>query len=99
MNEPTPDSVFGTITNQCSILFCKDKDGLELWLNLVNECYDNSIFYKRRILLDLLENDDHLIIYYNALYVGIICSLVSFICFTMTYVITKRFYNNKNKYN
>lgn len=93
MNEPTPDSVFGTFTNQCSILYCKDKDGLELWLNLVNECYDN--LDRRRILLVVDEKN----IYYSALYVGVICSLVSLVCFTLTYVMTKRFYNSKNKYN
>jgi hypothetical protein len=33
-NEPIPDNQLGTYANSCANSFCKEKDGLELWLTL-----------------------------------------------------------------
>ncbi len=33
-NEPIQDNILGLFANQCASQFCKDKDGLELWLTL-----------------------------------------------------------------
>lgn len=33
-NEPIPDNQLGTYANSCANAYCKDKDGLELWLTL-----------------------------------------------------------------
>jgi hypothetical protein len=33
-NEPIPDNELGLYANTCANTFCKDKDGLELWLTL-----------------------------------------------------------------
>jgi hypothetical protein len=33
-NEPIQDNILGLFANQCANTFCKDKDGLNLWLTL-----------------------------------------------------------------
>ena len=33
-NEPIPDNELGTYANACARTFCKEKDGLELWLTI-----------------------------------------------------------------
>ncbi len=76
MNEPIPLSSFGIFTNECSQLFCKDKDGLELWLSFVNECNYN-------IRPMLLQNNYKL---HSPLFVGLVCSLIALFCFQISYV-------------
>jgi hypothetical protein len=85
MNEPIKMSVFGMITNQCSELFCKDKDGLELWLNIANEC-----FYDNKIHMNFIQNiNQNINMNHSPLFVGIICSLIYLISFFTTYFIVK----------
>ena len=33
-NEPIQDNILGLFANQCANTFCKEKDGLDLWLTL-----------------------------------------------------------------
>ncbi len=93
MNEPVPLSSFGVFTNECAQLYCKDKDGLNLWLSLINECYINyetdketeNEYYNQNNKRMLLENNDVL---YSSLSVCIICSFVGILCFMISYIIT-----------
>ncbi len=79
MNEPIPLSSFGIFTNECSQLFCKDKDGLELWLSFVNECNNNSSYNNQM----LIQNNYKL---HSPLFVGLVCSLIGILCFQISYV-------------
>jgi hypothetical protein len=80
-NEPISMSYFGSFTNDCSS-FCKDKDGLSLWLTFVNDCKSNignNMLIERNIRL------------YSPLMVASICAFVALVCFMISYNITKSF--------
>lgn len=83
MNEPVPDSVFGTMVNNCADTFCRDKDGLELWLNLVNECFTTTI----------MMNEKYNKFIFYPLYTSIFCSSVGYLSFIMSYYITIKWLN------
>jgi hypothetical protein len=86
-NEPVPLSSFGIFTNGCAVLFCKDKDGFNLWLTLINECFYNiqqSIQFENNI--KTINEKLH-----SPLIVGLICSFVGFVCFIISYLFTKKF--------
>ncbi len=40
-NEPIADNELGLTAKDCALQYCEDKDGMALWLTLVNECVDN----------------------------------------------------------
>ncbi len=100
MNEPVPLSYFGNYVDNCSNQFCKDKDGLELWLSLVNEC---SYGYNENNLISLQSSNN------SPLFCGIVSSLFGLLCFMIGFVVSykytnylvneedKKEYNNPNK--
>ncbi len=98
MNEPVPLSSFGIFTNECAELYCKDKDGLELWLSLVNDCFyndnnddNNSINDNNITNRMLLQTNSRL---HSSMVVAMTCSLVALVCFVLSYTITKRLSNS-----
>jgi hypothetical protein len=75
MNEPVPLSSFGEFTNKCAELFCDDKDGLELWLSLVNDCKASNL-----TSLTSLNIDNESVYFVDfALFVGFVCAFISLI--------------------
>ncbi len=40
-NEPIADNELGLTAKDCALQYCEDKDGMALWLTLVNECIDS----------------------------------------------------------
>jgi hypothetical protein len=70
LNEPIALTDFGVYVNECS-KFCKDKDGLELWLNLVTECKTNFMMLNNEIYPT----------YFNEYDVGIIVSMFALMMF------------------
>jgi hypothetical protein len=86
-NEPIPMSSFGTFTNECASNFCKDKDGFNLWFTLLNDCFYHSN--------DSVEVDENRMLtnytLHSPLFTALVCSGVGFVCFMMSYIITKRF--------
>lgn len=89
MNEPVPMSAFGAFTNECSYLFCRDKDGLNLWLTIVNECSKETT-YTGSIFTEIPFNAS-----ISPLYVAFICASVAYLCFTMTYNLTTKILYNE----
>ncbi len=90
MNEPVSLSSFGIFTNECSS-YCKEKDGLELWLSLVNNCYVSSS--TNRMLLETKYKLN------SSLFVGLVCSIVSLLCFMMSYNMFRYIYFISHKIN
>jgi hypothetical protein len=87
-NEPITMSSFGMFTNECAFKFCKDKDGLNLWLSFINDCFYESsepLASKSRILLVNTRLN-------TPLFSAFICSSVGLVCFMMSYIITKKLF-------
>jgi hypothetical protein len=76
MNEPVPMSFFGMFVNQCAEQFCRDKSGLELWLNMMNE-------YP---LLTMFEIKD----IHSPYYTGFICASTAYLFFMFGYILTRK---------
>ncbi len=51
-NEPIADNELGLMAKDCSRQYCDIKDGLQLWLTLVDECVSNPNPY----LMEMKEN-------------------------------------------
>ncbi len=89
-NEPIAMSFFGTFTNDCASKFCKDKDGINLWLTLVNDCFYDSY--------DPVASNSRMLMVntrlHTPLFSAFICSSVGFVCFMMSYIITKILFCN-----
>jgi hypothetical protein len=85
VNEPISMSFLGLFANDCANKFCNDKDGLELWLSLIQESSNNSI----------MMNEKYNRFIFSPLYTGIVCASVGYLSFIMTYYITTKWLNNE----
>lgn len=77
MNEPVPMSSFGMITNQCSQQFCRDKDGLELWLSLLKDCFVNTAL--------MIETEEKIL--FSPYYTAFICASTAYLFFVFGYIL------------
>ena len=84
-NEPVEMSEFGMITNLCSN-YCREKDGLELWLELVNECNHDSI-----TTLFITVNNEYKY--------GVLCSMIALLMYLIGYFIGNLYKRNSLKLN
>ena len=47
-NEPIADNELGLTAKDCALQYCTEKDGMSLWLSLVNQCVSNPNPYLRQ---------------------------------------------------
>ena len=75
----------GLVANECAN-YCNDKDGLELWLSLVEVCNQVTLnTFNTQITMDALN---------TPLYSGIVCAICSLVFFTIGYIHALRFLND-----
>jgi hypothetical protein len=98
-NEPIADNELGLTAKDCALQYCSVKDGMALWLTLVNECVKNPNPYF--INIDHLEKESEIIFNKNEdkdinaflfekndlLTTGITCSVMSLVGLLFGYVL------------
>ncbi len=97
-NEPIADNELGLTAKDCALQYCQEKDGMALWLSLVNECVDSPNPYFMEITKDnKLNNYEQ---NYNGVQLtnivsGSICAMMGVIGLIFGYVIGNFQKNNE----
>ena len=100
-NEPIADNQLGLTAKDCALQFCEDKDGMSLWMSLVQECnavHANPYFkeeFKKNGPICFQQENEHFIITPGVS--GMMCSMMSFIGLMMGYSIAERCYHKRSK--
>ncbi len=94
-NEPIADNELGLTAKDCALQYCTVKDGMALWLTLVNECVENPNPYF--INIDHLEKESEPVLNKDintflfkktdSLTTGISCSIMSLFGLLFGYVL------------
>lgn len=96
-NEPIADNELGLTAKDCALQYCTEKDGMSLWLSLVNQCVSNPNPYfrqkthKEEIVQEVNSNE----IILTPFIVGSVCASMSLVSFLLGYTIKT---NSKNGY-
>lgn len=99
-NEPIADNQLGLTAKDCALQFCQDKDGMALWLSLVQECsamYANPYFKQEVKESVCFKNESEEVIRVTPMTAGMICSMMSLISMFVGYGMYDIFYKKKNK--
>lgn len=80
MNEPVPISDFGIFVNACANLYCKDKDGLELWLTMADKGSSEYL-----TMIEKYQNNT-----FSPYYTAFICASVAYLFFMFGYVLIRK---------
>jgi hypothetical protein len=94
-NEPIADNELGLTAKDCALQYCSTKDGMALWLTLVNECVSNPNPYlisKKGLEENFENNNNDAISYYllekvNPFIGGSVCAIMSLIGLLIGYVL------------
>ncbi len=98
-NEPIADNQLGLTAKDCALQYCTTKDGMALWLTLVNECVSNPNPYlvnikgfneEKEIENELNKNpsiNDFLMDKVDPMTGGFVCSLMSMFGLLLGYVL------------
>ncbi len=99
-NEPIADNQLGLTAKDCALQFCEDKDGMALWLSLVQECsamHANPYFKEEVKESVCLKNESEEVIGVTPMTAGMICSMMSLISMFVGYGMYDIFYKKENK--
>ena len=83
-NEPIADNQLGLTAKDCALQFCEDKDGMALWMSLVQQCnveHANPYFKEMEVQKSgpvCLQNETHPLIITPTI-AGSICSMMGLI--------------------
>jgi hypothetical protein len=86
-NEPIADNELGLTAKDCALQYCTEKDGMSLWLSLVNQCVSNPNPYFRQKTTrenyeEVVKTDEFII---TPLISGSVCAAMSLISFMLGY--------------
>ncbi len=108
-NEPIADNELGLTAKDCALQYCTIKDGMALWLTLVNECVSNPNPYfvnikgfneEKEIEIELNKNyniNDFLMEKVDPMIGGFVCSIISMFGLLFGYVLGIK-HENDNQY-
>ncbi len=87
-NEPIADNELGLTAKDCALQYCTEKDGMSLWLSLVNQCVSNpNPYFRQKTTRENYEEvdvkTDEFII--TPLVSGSVCAAMSLISFMLGY--------------
>ena len=84
-NEPIADNELGLTAKDCALQYCEEKDGMSLWLTMVNECVDspNPYFMTKNINSNL----NNQIYGVSPIIAGSICAMLGVVGLLFGYVI------------
>ncbi len=86
-NEPIADNELGLTAKDCAKQYCEDKDGMGLWLTLVDECVDSPNPYFINTNKLVYENNVQQMNKISKLVSGLLCAISSLIGLVIGYVI------------
>lgn len=100
-NEPIADNQLGLTAKDCALQYCQNKDGMALWMTLVQQCnslhanpYLMEVSMEKSVPVCLQsENNDFVITPQIA---GMICSMMSLIGLFMGYSLSERWNGKRN---
>ena len=99
-NEPIADNQLGLTAKDCALQFCEEKDGMALWMTLVQQCnemhtnpYFKEEFHKNGPICFQQENKDFII---TPGVSGMMCSMMSFIGLIMGYSFAEKWNGKKD---
>ena len=88
-NEPIADNQLGLTAKDCALQYCEDKDGMALWLSLLQECnvqkanpYFREVKEEKKVC-DVLDTKGDL--FFTPQTSGMICGMMSLIGFLLGY--------------
>ncbi len=100
-NEPIADNELGLTAKDCALQYCSVKDGMALWLTLVNECVSNPNPYfieKNNIEIKKEYDIDNLLMEnIEPMTGGFVCAIMSMFGLIFGYIIGIKVENN-NQY-
>jgi hypothetical protein len=99
-NEPIADNQLGLTAKDCALQFCQDKDGMALWLSLVQECsaiHANPYFKEEVKESVCFRNESEEVIVVTPMTAGMICSMMSLVSVFVGYGMYDIFYKKENK--
>ncbi len=100
-NEPIADNELGLTAKDCALQYCSVKDGMALWLTLVNECVSNPNPYfieKNNIEIKKEYDIDNLLMEnIEPMTGGFVCAIMSMFGLLFGYIIGIKVENN-NQY-
>lgn len=88
-NEPIADNELGLTAKDCALQYCKEKDGMALWLTLVNKCVNspNPYFIEKTIENPYTSVQNYNSIHFNNIVTGSICSMMGLLGLISGYII------------
>ncbi len=90
-NEPIADNELGLTAKDCALQYCTEKDGMSLWLSLVNQCVSNpNPYFRQKTTRESYEevvNTDEYII--TPMISGSLCVVMGLVSFMLGYTYTK----------
>ncbi len=90
-NEPIADNELGLTAKDCALQYCEEKDGMALWLTLVNECVGspNPYFMEKNIGQNQHTqiNQVNQLLGVSPIIAGSICAMVGVIGLLFGYVV------------
>lgn len=100
-NEPIADNQLGLTAKDCALQFCEDKDGMALWMSLIQQC--NSLKanpYLKEMEVQksgpvCFQDETHKFIITPGV-AGMICSMMGLVGLMMGYSIAERWDQKKN---
>lgn len=99
-NEPIADNELGLTAKDCALQYCSEKDGMSLWLSLVNQCVSNPnpYFRQKTHKEEVVEevNPNELVI--TPFIAGSVCATMSLISLMLGYTYQKTKMDGKNGY-
>ncbi len=84
-NEPIADNELGLTAKDCAKQYCEDKDGMGLWMSLVNECVESPNPY----FMEKIHNLNKINFNYGTspIVAGSVCAMIGVIGLIFGYII------------
>ena len=87
-NEPIADNELGLTAKDCALQYCEEKDGMSLWLTLVNECVSSpNPYFMTKNINSNKENQLDEFMGVSPIIAGSICAMLGVIGLLFGYVI------------
>lgn len=101
-NEPIADNQLGLTAKDCALQFCQQKDGMALWMSLMQQCnimhanpYFKEIEIHKSGPVCFQDETDKFII--TPLTAGTICSMMGLVGLMMGYTVAEKYSGKKNE--
>lgn len=87
-NEPIADNELGLTTKDCALQYCEEKDGMSLWLTLVNECVDSpNPYFMAKNINSNQPNQLNKLMGVSPIIAGSICAMLGIIGLLFGYIV------------